>query len=545
MSEPKWWHGAVLYQVYPRSFFDADQDGVGDLEGILAKVDYLADLGVDGIWLSPVYKSPMRDFGYDVSDYKQIDPLFGDVEILEKLIAALHARNLKILLDIVPSHTSEEHDWFIESRQDRTNPKADWYIWCDPKPDGTPPNNWQSNFGGTGWTWSPVRRQYFYTAYLPEQPALNYHNPAVVEAMMDVMRYWFGKGVDGFRLDAMQSIIQDRDLRDNPPKAKAELARIPERLLGNTSRFQSHLFDADVPEVVPLVQRMREVADEYKDKLLMAEIGGVPDQAAACAWITGDDRLHSAYNFDLTYLDFNYDEVSKIVRHTVGTMQDRWLTWTLGNHDSKRVGSRWTATIAQKDRSDFLLLAFAWLMSMRGLVSLYQGDELGLTETDVPYERMQDPLGKRLYPASKGRDGCRIPLPWQHDSANFGFSKVRPWLPVDDSHRALAIDLQQADKTSLYSRIRRFLAWRNEHAVLREGEMTLLELPAGLLGFDRRLGDMTMRAIFNFSADAVELPGLSGFALFGGAGFEVPTSPTGPTVLPPYRAYYGQKLKNT
>lgn len=503
-----WWQGAVLYQVYPRSFRDMNGDGVGDIAGIEAGLDHIASLGVDGFWISPVFRSPGRDFGYDVSSYREIDPMFGTVEDVERLIQAAHARGLKIMLDLVPSHTSDQHAWFVESRSDRTNPKADWYLWRDAKHDGTPPNNWQSEFSGPAWTWHAGRQQYYYHRFLAEQPSLNYENPDVISTICGELRFWLERGVDGFRLDAVQAAARDPDLRDNPPKSSAEMTGRGPTYPSTPSQFQDHLFDLDTPNLRPLLAALRELADAFPGTMMMAEVGGTPDEAATSARVSGPGLLHTAYNFDLTRRTFDHGAVLNIVRHTLATMGDRWMTWTVGNHDVTRVATRWAEGVSTERRADFVFVILAWLMSLRGLVSLYQGDELGLTQAAVPYEKMQDPVGLRLYPADHGRDGCRVPIPWEADAPAYGFSEAEPWLPTADDYADLSIDRQTDNPASLMRRLAAFMAWKRERPVLRQGSAALLELPAPLYGLVRELNGARMVGLFNTGAEAVpvELP---------------------------------------
>ncbi|MEO0971747.1 MAG: alpha-amylase family glycosyl hydrolase, partial [Pseudomonadota bacterium] len=383
-----WWRGAVIYQIYPRSFRDANGDGIGDLPGCIEHLDYVASLGVDGIWLSPFFTSPMCDFGYDVADYRGVDPIFGTLEDFDRLVNRAHQLGLKVIIDQVYSHTSDQHAWFAESRADRANARADWYVWVDPSPDGTPPNNWQSVFGGSAWTWDSRRRQYFLHNFLASQPDLNLHNVAVQDAVLDVARFWLDRGVDGFRLDALNFCMHDPQLRNNPPvdAERRAAARSPHE-------FQQHLYNQSHPNIVHFLERIRGVLDEYDGAFSVAEVGGPEPLAEMKAFTTDDRRLHSAYGFDYLYAD----AISPaLVRATSvawpGEAGEGWPSWAFSNHDAPRAVSRWCqAGDDEAHCQHYARLMLLLLMSLRGNAFLYQGEELGLPTAEVPFEALRDP----------------------------------------------------------------------------------------------------------------------------------------------------------
>lgn len=492
-GQTEWWRGAVIYQIYPRSFADADGDGVGDLRGITARLDHVAALGVDGIWLSPFFVSPMKDFGYDVADYCDVDPLFGTLADFDALLARAHALGLKVIIDQVYSHSSDRHPWFAESRQSRDNPKADWYVWADPKPDGTPPNNWLAVFGGPAWTWDSRRRQYYLHNFLPEQPDLDLHRPAVQEAMLAAARFWLDRGVDGFRIDVANLFCHDPRLTDNPPK--------PGPVADRPYRMQRLLYNRSRPETLAVVARLRALLDSYPERMAVAELASSEDPIATMIEYTdGPDRYHTAYSFVLLNETFGAD----VVRGALETMTQRsataWPSWAFSNHDVIRAVSRWAAP-AGVDEADpgFAKLLIALLCCLRGTIFLYQGEELGLPQGEVPFERLVDPEGIAFWPRHRGRDGARTPMPWVADGRNAGFcpESVEPWLPVDARHRPLAVACQAAEATSVLAFTRRFLAWRKGHPALTRGSIRFLDVPAPLLAFERAAGAERLLCAFN------------------------------------------------
>ena len=490
----EWWRGAVIYHVYPLSFADSNDDGYGDLRGVTERLEYIKSLGVDAVWLSPFYKSPMRDFGYDVSDYCDVDPTFGALADFDALVARAHALGIKVIVDQVYSHTSTEHPWFQESRRDRTNPKADWYVWADAKPDGAPPSNWQSVFKGAAWTWDARRRQYYLNNFQSDQPDLNVHNPDVQNALLDVARFWLDRGVDGFRLDAINFAMHDPQLRDNPA------------VVGESKRlrpfdFQHHFYNQSHPDIPKFLARVRSLTDAHGAVFLVAEVGGEQADKEMKLYTEGANRLHSAYGFHYLYAD-------KLTPALVRTCSDSWRgehgegwpSWAFSNHDAPRVVSRWASN---RDEAAFAKQALLLLMTLRGSVFLYQGEELGLPQGDVPLESLRDPEAIANWPHTLGRDGARTPIPWAKDAPNAGFSRAKPWLPVDPTHHALAVDVQEAEAASALNFARTAIALRRRHAALRVGALTMLEAPEPLLTFTRGDGDDAMLCAYNLGARAV------------------------------------------
>ncbi|MBM3524776.1 MAG: DUF3459 domain-containing protein [Alphaproteobacteria bacterium] len=482
-STREWWRGATLYQIYPRRFADSNGDGVGDLKGLIVHLDYVARLGVDGIWVSPFLPSPMKDFGYDVSDYRGVDPIFGSLDDARALVAACRARGLRLVIDQVFSHSSDQHPWFIESAASRSGPKADWYVWADAKPDGGPPNNWLGRFGGYAWEWSPRRRQYYFHNFLVEQPDLNLHNPAVQDEVLDIMRFWFELGVDGLRLDVANYFMHDPALRDNPPAGPAEVP-------ANPYYMQAHVYDRSRPENLPFLARMRAAADAAGGRLLLAEIS-CDQQVERMAEYTAPGRLHTAYSFALQGPQLDGRHVAATVLEAGAGAS--WPTWSFSSHDVHRVASRWSAAA---DASRLRMLQ-ALLLCLRGTVILYQGEELGLPHSSVPRERLRDPESIRFWPNHRGRDGARTPMPWRDVGVSLGFSAVDGWLPVDPSHAALAVSRQEADADSHLAHCRRLVALRGREAALRLGTFEPITAEADFLAFRRVLDGRALVCAFN------------------------------------------------
>ena len=481
----EWWRGGVVYQVYPRSFADSNEDGVGDLKGAAARLDYLKRLGVDGVWLSPFFRSPMKDYGYDVSDYCDVDPIFGTLADFDALLDKAHGLGLKVVIDQVYSHTSDQHPWFRESRASRDNPKADWYVWSDAKADGTPPNNWISLFGGEAWSWDTRRRQYYMHNFLAEQPDLNFHNPSVRAAILDTAKFWLERGVDGFRLDVANFYFCDRLLRDNPPK----------RAEGGFHRpylHQRHLYDRSQPENLAFMEELRRLIDLYPDKMTVAEIGSDSYVARSIEY-TEPGRLHTAYNFLLLE---NGPLTPALIRGALEswTSDSAWPSWSFSNHDVVRARTRWGGREAT---DSFAQMLVGLLMTLRGTIFLYQGEELGLPQADVPFERLRDPEGIRFWPDSLGRDGCRTPMPWRSNAPQAGFSSAEPWLPVDARHAALAADRQEGDARSTLNLTRGFIRFRAQSAALRLGAIEFLDAPDPVLMFRRAHGGERLVCAFN------------------------------------------------
>ncbi|MYE87330.1 MAG: alpha-glucosidase [Gammaproteobacteria bacterium] len=526
----EWWRGAVIYQIYPRSFQDSNNDGIGDLQGIRSRLDYIADLGVDGVWISPFFTSPMKDFGYDVADYQAVDPIFGTLKDFDALLAAAHRRNLKIIIDQVYSHTSDQHAWFAQSRANRSNDKADWYVWADPKPDGSPPNNWQSVFTGPAWTWDARREQYYLHTFLPEQPDLNLHHPAVQQALLDVARFWLKRGVDGFRLDAINHGMHDPELRDNP---------VAEPPLFNRSRpylMQYHLHSMNHPDMLALLERIRGLTDTFGDIFTLAEVGSGRALPIQKAYTADAKRLNSAYGFEfLGRTEPTAANIRRVLGNWSGASGEGWPSWAFSNHDAPRVASRWLQQLDASHRTKLLALL---LIALRGNALIYQGEELGLPQAEIPFDRIQDPEAKNNWPQTLGRDGARTPMPWQHHETGAGFSQAEPWLPMPEAHRRLAVDGQLADPESTLHFFRRAIGLRNSSAALRRGALQFLD--AGeLLAFVRQSGGQLALCVFNLTAEPAQwTPPQATVERRLGVGCAVPEGRC-PTLLPPFSGFVG------
>ncbi|MBC6981927.1 alpha-amylase family glycosyl hydrolase [Caulobacter sp. 17J80-11] len=489
-----WWRSGVIYQVYPRSFQDGDGDGVGDLAGLRRRLPYLAELGIDAIWLSPVFPSPMADFGYDVADYCGIDPLFGDLDQFDALAAEARALGLKLIMDFVPNHTSERHPWFVEALASRENPRRDWYVWRDPAPGGGPPNNWLSSFGGPAWTFDPASGQYYLHSYLREQPDLNWRNPRVRAAMYDVLRFWMRRGVDGFRVDVLWRLIKDADFRDDPvnPAWTADRPQ-EERLLP--------LFSADQAEVHDVVAELRRVVDEFPDRVLIGEIY-LPLERLVTYYGRDLAGAHLPFNFLLLETAWRADAVAALVEAYEAALPDGgWPNWVLSNHDRLRVAARAGERQAR--------VAAMLLTTLRGTPTLYYGDELGLGRVPVPAEAVQDPWGKNE-PAF-GRDPSRTPMQWD-GSTNAGFSTAAPWLPLSPDWRTRNVAAAGADPGSLLNLYRRLLALRRARPALHGGAWAPLAVAGEVFAFERRAGAERLVVALNFGAEPQRLhrPDLAG-----------------------------------
>lgn len=511
-----WWRGATIYQIYPRSFADSNGDGIGDLNGIASRLDYVKSLGVDGIWLSPFFTSPMRDFGYDVTDYEGVDPMFGTLADFDALVARAHALDLKVIIDQVWSHTAREHPWFIESRESRDNPKADWYVWADANPDGTPPSNWQSWMGGPAWRWEPRRGQYHLHNFLPEMPDLNFHCPAVQDAVLEIGKFWLERGVDGFRLDTANLYFHSQGFENNPPFPPGQRGDTPVMM-------QRHTHNIDQPETLAFMERLRALMDGYPGRMAVAEIGSPDSLTRMMEYTRGNTRLHTAYSFN--FLGPRRDP--QFVVEQMQPWQEEagcasWPAWAFSNHDAVRVATRWAGgetssfafgasaagisggengvTAEQRNQLHLALLA-----SLRGTLFIYQGEELGLEQSDVPFEYIQDPYGKAQWPKNKGRDGCRTPHPWRRDAPHAGFTTGTPWLPVDAAHQALAVDVQEAQAHSCLQFTRALLRMRRTHPALQRGKFTPLHVSATQLVVLRELDADAVLCAFNFSGVEIAL----------------------------------------
>lgn len=486
----EWWRGAAIYQVYVRSFADSNDDGIGDLPGVTARLDYIASLGVDALWLCPFFTSPMRDFGYDVSDYCNVDPAFGTLDDFDVLVAKARLLGLKVIIDQVYSHTSDQHPWFQESRSSRNNAKADWYVWAEAKTDGTPPNNWLSVFSGPAWDWDSRRCQYYLHNFLPEQPDLNLHNRAVQDAIMDVARFWLKRGVDGFRLDAINFAMHDPELRDNPP---ATTGTNPDRPFD----FQQHIYNQSQPEIAGFLERLRELTDSFGGRFTLAEVGGREPLGEMRAFTRGGVRLNSAYGFDFLNADrLTPSLIARIAEEWPNSIESGWPTWAFENHDAPRAISRWHSGA---DHDQFARLKMLLLCSLRGSIILYQGEELGLPQAEIPFDQLRDPEAIANWPQTFGRDGARTPMPWNSGAPNLGFSGVEPWLPASESHQPLAVDRQETSGTSLLQFTRECVRLRNKRPALRSGSIQIREAEDQLLVFDRDCAGQKLRCAFNLS----------------------------------------------
>ncbi|MBQ2261083.1 MAG: alpha glucosidase [Loktanella sp.] len=488
-----WWRGAVIYQIYPRSFQDSNGDGIGDLLGIVQRLPYIASLGVDAIWISPFFTSPMRDFGYDVSDYCDVDPMFGSLADFDAVIDTAHRLGIRVMIDLVLSHTSDQHPWFVESRASRDNPKSDWYVWADPKPDGTPPTNWLSIFGGSGWQWDARREQYYLHNFLVSQPDLNFHSENVQEALLDVARFWLNRGCDGFRLDTINFYMHDAELRDNPalPKERRNANIAPSV---NPYNHQEHIYDKNHPDNVKFLARLRAVMEPYG----AAAVGEVGDAQRGLEimgqYTRGDDLMQMCYAFEFLANDKpTAARFVEVMAEIEAVAADGWACWAFSNHDVVRHASRWDLPPAAQRMYATLIMA------LRGSVCIYQGEELGLHEADVAFDDLQDPYGIEFWPEFKGRDGCRTPMVWERDNLNGGFSRGRPWLPVSSEHLALSVGAQEDEPGALLHHYRRAIAFRHSHPALAIGAQDEMRAQGDVVYFTRTAGDQTIFCAFNIS----------------------------------------------
>jgi alpha-glucosidase len=518
-----WWRGAVIYQVYPRSFQDTDGDGIGDIKGIIQRLPYIAALGVDAIWLSPFFTSPQADMGYDVSDYCDVDPMFGSLNDFDAMMKEAKRLGLKVIIDQVISHTSDQHPWFKESRASRDNAKADWFVWAAAKPDGTAPNNWLSVFGGPAWEWDGVRKQYYMHNFLASQPDLNFHNREVQDAVLDAVKFWLDRGVDGFRLDTVNYYFHDKELRDNPPHAPDSDDAGLDAPDVNPYGMQSHLYDKTQPENIEFLKRFRALLDQYPDRTTVGEVGdGARSLKTVAAYTSGGDKLHMCYTFDLLGPDFTPSHIRHCVESFQKQVKDGWVCWAFSNHDVTRHVSRFVQQ--PQEREAVARLAISVLSTLRGSICLYQGEELGLPEAELSFEDLRDPYGIRFWPAFKGRDGCRTPMVWDTAKDQAGFSTAKPWLPVSAEHQALAVDAQEADAASVLAHYRATLAFRKAHPALVDGDMEFLATNEDVLAFTRSKGDERLLFVFNLRRgpqeisvpaglkvkESIVMPGLSG-----------------------------------
>lgn len=476
-----WWRDGVIYQIYPRSFMDSNHDGIGDLPGILSRLDYLTSLGVDAIWLSPIYPSPDVDFGYDVSNYMDIDPKYGNMEDFEGLVSEAHKRNIRIILDLVFNHTSNQHPWFVRSRSSRDDPYRDWYIWRPAKENGKLPNNWQSIFGGSGWEFDPKTNEYYFHMFAKEQPDLNWRNPDVRKAILDVFRFWLDKGVDGFRLDVFNGYFKDADLKDNPPALG----------IRGFDR-QKHVYDCDQPEMFPLLQEIRELLDQYGERYAVGETFlSTPEKAVS---YTGSDLLHAAFNFELLNQPWNARRITKAIQKWENLNQtEHWPNHVLNNHDQPRTGTRYHF------KDDRLLKTAAMMMfTLRGTPFLYYGEEIGMRDIHLSRSEILDPPGRKFWPFYIGRDGCRGPMQWSKDLFA-GFSDSKPWLPLNPDHPDRNVEHQQKDPDSLLNFYKQLIHLRRSMPILQHGSMRLLtSFPGQILVYLREVEGTRVLILLNF-----------------------------------------------
>ena len=521
MSDLPWWKGATIYQIYPRSFQDSNGDGIGDLPGITQRLPYVASLGVDAIWISPFFTSPMKDFGYDVADYCDVDPIFGTLADFDALVAHAHDLGLKLLIDQVYSHTSDEHPWFAESRSDRTNPKNDWYVWADAKPDGSPPSNWQSVFGGPAWTWDARRGQYYLHNFLNSQPQINMHNPAVQDAILEVMRFWLDRGVDGFRIDALNFAMHDPELRDNPPAPATDRPRT------RPFDFQLKKYNMSHPGIPEFIRRIRVLTDEYDGIFTVAEVGGDEAEAEMKAFTTGETHLNSAYGFNFLYAEkLTPGLVCAALAEWPDAPEIGWPSWAFENHDAPRAASRWWPEEHRKAASRMKILLLA---SLRGNIILYQGEELGLGQVNIPFDQLHDPEAIANWPLTLSRDGARTPMPWDSSAADGGFGSVTPWLPVGEENLARAVDVQEGNEHSLVSATRFAIALRNAHAALHHGRVVDCRADGDLLEIRREAAGQTIACRFNLGASPIDMEPATGTILHAENGASA-------EMLPPFGA---------
>jgi alpha-glucosidase len=501
-DKQEWWRGAVIYQVYPRSFFDSNNDGIGDLPGVTAKMKYIASLGVDAIWLSPFFTSPMKDFGYDVSNYCDVDPIFGNLADFDELIASAHHHGLKVMIDQVLNHSSDQHPWFVESRSSHDNDKADWYVWADANPDGTVPNNWLSVFGGPAWHWDSRRRQYYLHNFLDSQPDLNFHNPIVVDALLETVEFWLKRGVDGFRLDTANYYYHDIELRSNPPKKEVVEGSIGVRL-DNPYAYQLHLYDKSRPENITFLQRLRSLLDQYPNTTTVGEVGCDFALETMAAYTQGKDKLHMCYSFDL----LTHDSSMTHIRNTMETIEaglgDGWPCWSIGNHDVERVATRWGNNHDPIAKSKIYM---AMLLTLRGSVCLYQGEELGLPEAELTFDQLVDPFGIAFWPEFKGRDGCRTPIPWKNETLGGFTQSTQPWLPIAKDQLALAVSEQEGNRHSVLHAYRDFLHIRRNHPELRHGDIEFIYNDETTLTFLRSYKGKRLYVAINTANQDIILP---------------------------------------
>ena len=519
-SDLRWWKGATIYQIYPRSFMDSNGDGIGDLPGITQRLPYVASLGVDAIWISPFFVSPMKDFGYDVADYCDVDPIFGTLADFDALTAEAHRLGLKVLIDQVYSHTSDEHPWFADSRASATGEKADWYVWADAKPEGSPPTNWQSVFGGPAWTWDARRGQYYLHNFLKSQPQLNLHKREVQDAILGVMRFWLERGVDGFRIDALNFAMHDPELRDNPPAPDTGKART------RPFDFQCKLYNQSHADIPAFIRRIRALTDEFDGTFTVAEVGGDDASREMKLFTRGEAHLNSAYSFDFLYAGaLTPDLVCKALSSWPDAPEMGWPSWAFENHDAPRALSRWCAP---EHYGAFARMKMLLLMCLRGNVILYYGEELGLTQVDIPFDELHDPEAIANWPLTLSRDGARTPMPWDR-STSAGFGSESPWLPVGRDNRNRSVADQEENRNSLLAATCSAIALRQANPAIRLGAVENCRADGMLLAFHRSYDDQRVVCLFNLGTEALAIDYPDGCILAS-------VNNADRTTLPPYAA---------
>lgn len=495
-----WWKNAVVYQIYPRSFKDTNGDGIGDLEGIIQKLDYLNDgtpnsLGIDAIWLSPIYPSPMYDFGYDISDYESIDPVFGNLETFKRLLKEAHKRKIRIIMDLVANHTSHQHPWFLESKSSKDNPKRDWYIWRDPV-NGKPPNNWMGTFGGRAWTLDKTTDQYYYHSFLAEQPDLNWRNPEVKKAIFSMVKNWLDLGVDGFRLDVVNLFVKDSELRSNPRK----------RWIARPFDQQNHIYDRDRPEMHDILKDLRKLLDSYGDRMSVGEVMMEPPGTSslpASYYGAKGDELHLAFNFAFFYTPWKAEKFRDVIKEWEKYLRDKgWPNYTLSNHDFRRHITRYSKGRETTARAK---IAALMLLTLRGTPFLYYGEELGMMDERVPKNRIQDPVGIRYWPVYPSRDNCRLPMCWSGD-VNGGFSNGEPWLPVFSKYESVNVETQSRSIESLLNFYKKLIWLRKGNDILKKGTLALdYDSPPGVLQYTREFEKKKCLIILNFENESKKI----------------------------------------
>jgi alpha-glucosidase len=499
-----WWKSAVIYQIYPRSFYDSNNDGIGDLKGIIEKLDHLNDgngggLGIDAIWLSPFFPSPQADFGYDVSDYCDVDPIFGTLEDFDLLVSESHKRRIRVVIDLVLNHSSDQHPWFSESRQNRNNDKADWYVWVDPAPDGTPPNNWLAVFGGAAWTYDKQREQYYLHNFLPEQPDLNWYNPEVRETLANVIRFWMNRGVDGFRLDTANYYAYDLKLRDNPKRPQGSEIMEDGQEANPLSSYITK-FSKDRPENLEFIKYLRNIFDEKEQITSIGEIGsgeGLDSTLRLGAdYVKRKDGLHLAYTFALLSKKMNADYFDQVTEITEEAIEDGWPCWSLSNHDCTRMMTRYKCFAEREGFQQMMLLL---MLSLRGTPIIYYGEEVDMQEYEISKNELKDPQGIRFWPDIKGRDGCRLPFPWDSKAPNQGFNEgAEPWLPAKNN---LTLDQAIASENSTFNVLKEMLKIRKASPALQNGNYKRILNNGECFVFERNTEEQTLLIAANFSTE--------------------------------------------